>query len=269
MKNNIVDMYLSGISALQISKTLNMKYYRVHKIIKDSGIVFRKNGDNFKKYLVNHDFFEIIDTEEKAYWLGFIAADGHVSRGDQVVITQSTENRDHLQKFLNSIEATNKIRDYVNDTPYKKNTKYSRIVITSKKMVEDLSKLNIVENKSLILVAPDISDSLKRHWIRGYIDGDGSISRTKSKNKKIYEYSLKICGTKEVLTSILSYLGKENQKLYERNYDNKNNYYISIGGNIQTKECLDIIYGDSTIYMDRKYKRYTDLIAQSSKGVTP
>ena len=269
MKENIIDMYLSGMSALQISKMLNMKYYGVHKAIKDSGINFRKNGDNLKKYTANYNFFEKIDTEEKAYWLGFIAADGHVSRGDQVIINQSTANRDHLQKFLNSIEATNKIKDYASDTLYKKNTKYSRIVITSKKMVEDLSRLNIVENKSLILITPDISNSLKRHWIRGYIDGDGSISRTKSKSKRLYEYSLKICGTKEVLTSILLYLGKENQKLYERNYDNKNNYYISIGGNIQTKECLDIIYGNASIYMDRKYKRYTDLLAQSSEGVTP
>lgn len=269
MKENIIDMYLSGISALQISKILNMKYYRVHKTIKDSGIDFRKNGDNFKKYTANYNFFEKIDTEEKAYWLGFIAADGHVSRGDQVIINQSRENKNHLQKFLNSIEATNKIRDYTTDTSYKKNTKYSRVVITSKKMVEDLNKLNIVDNKSLILTVPNIPDSLKRDWIRGYTDGDGSISRTKSKSKKLYEYQLKICGTKEVLTSILSYLGKDNQKLYERNYDNKNNYYISIGGNIQTKECLDIIYGNASIYMDRKYKRYTDLLAQSSEGGTP
>ena len=136
-------------------------------------------------------------------------------------------------------------------------------------MVEDLNKLNVVDNKSLILTVPNIPNSLKRDWIRGYTDGDGSISRTKSKSKKLYEYQLKICGTKEVLTSILSYLGKDNQKLYERNYDNKNNYYISIGGNIQTKECLDIIYGNASIYMDRKYKRYTDLLAQSSEGVTP
>ena len=67
-----------------------MKYCRVHKAIKDSGIDFRKNGDNLKKYTANYNFFEKIDTEEKAYWLGFIAADGHVSRGDQVIIYKNS-----------------------------------------------------------------------------------------------------------------------------------------------------------------------------------
>lgn len=81
----------------------------------------RKNGANLKKYTAYYAFFKEIDTEEKAYWLGFIAADGFITTRDNTVgITLGRKDKNHLFKFTKSISATNPVNDYVADTAYGK-----------------------------------------------------------------------------------------------------------------------------------------------------
>ena len=262
-------MYNDGMSGIKIGEELNITHQQVYYILNKNDVKRRKNGQNWKKYTANYRFFETIDSEEKAYWLGFIAADGYVTKQNKVGITLSSKDKSHLEKFKESISATHPVSDYIGNTPYKNNTEYSKIIITSKEMKYDLVRLGIVENKTLLLSFPLTDSELLKHYVRGYVDGDGSISRTKSSGGNLYEYQLKVAGTKNFLEGILKFLNQSHQKLYKRNQDDKDNYYFSIGGNIQVEKVLDSLYEDSNIYLDRKHQRYLDLKAQSSKVGMP
>nr|DAG90196.1 MAG TPA: endonuclease [Crassvirales sp.] len=55
----------------------------------------------------NRDFFSVIDTEEKAYWLGFLYADGFISAsGNTVGLSISLKDIDHLKKYNNALNYT-------------------------------------------------------------------------------------------------------------------------------------------------------------------
>ena len=84
--------------------------------------------------------------------------------------------------------------------------------IVNKHLWFTLYKLGCVPNKSLILKFPKLSiflnpKDLVKHFVRGYIDGDGCISYVKTNPKDInsnYSPSVSILGTKDFLT-VLSY----------------------------------------------------------------
>ncbi len=87
---------------------LNKNPGTIRDILVKNGVEMRSNKQNSRKYSVNDDYFSIIDTEEKAYWLGFIFADGYISNknGKRVGITLKSSDRDHIIKFAKAISAT-------------------------------------------------------------------------------------------------------------------------------------------------------------------
>lgn len=254
-----IELYSSGKSMTASAELATISVPALQRHLKKLGLV-RSNKINSRRYKINHDFFEKIESEKTAYWLGFIYADGFLSnRKYQKVIGISLGSRDknHLAKFLEDTDANYLVKDYKTTSGYKNNISYSRVYITSEKMFSDLLKAGVLEKKSLKLQFPTwMPSTLKSHFIRGYFDGDGSFA----KNSK-GTYTIKMCGTKEFLKSVLKIFGKENLKLHKARKDKKNTYYISICGMKQIKRIADYLYNDATIYLDRKHERY-NLIKQ-------
>lgn len=256
IEDKIVKMYTEDkISGCKISKELDISLYTVYSVLESKNIKRRSNSINSKKYKCNDNFFNIIDTEEKAYWLGFMYADGYIiSDRDAIGLSLSAEDINHLEKFLASLNANNKISRYTNNI----NREYARVIIYSNKLKNDLISHGCLENKTFKLVFPNIDGNLIRHFIRGYFDGDGSLSKHKAKNG--YTYRFRLCGTSSFLNSVLKYIGFEHKTLNKRHKDrNNDNYDIDIGGNIQVFNIMNYLYNDSTIFLDRKYNRFVDL----------
>ena len=165
----------SKITLREICKKHNISREYASKILKEQGISLRK------KISSDDTLFEKIDTEEKAYWLGFLYADGNVYYNEKRVsyrieLGLAEKDLNHLEKFKKFLNCTNEIK-------YRQNIKAYRIMIGSKKMCNDLIKLGCVPNKSLILTFPtedQVPLELQRHFIRGYFDGDGCITYRKS-----------------------------------------------------------------------------------------
>lgn len=259
------------MSQEKIAKHFKISPKMVSKIMHENNIHIRTNREQALKYTVDENFFETIDTEEKAYWLGFLYADGYIvserkgQNGKCVGLTLSEQDISHLEKFKKSLNFTGNIRKYISKNKSFNTKPYCKIIISSSKLADDLIDKGCFENKTFILKYPtekQVPLHLQKHFIRGYIDGDGTITFTLKKNKNItdkycYDYELKMVGTKELLTGIKKAIGKDKclfrQRFPERN---NNNYYFSLGGNKQVLEMLDYLYGDSTIYLDRKYERY-------------
>lgn len=226
--------------------------------MKDAGIEIIRYR---RKYTLNETFFETIDSEEKAYWLGFIAADGCVYRRT-LSINLNIKDKAHLEKLIAILNSETQIKE-IPGTGYGEGTMIAHLEINSKKLVDDLAKYGIVPRKSLILKPPQIESSLERHWIRGYFDGDGSIiPELKNGNAQ-----LSFCGTKEVIRWIEYKLTNENShSLYSRWKDaTKNSYQFSLGGKDSILRYISYIYDNSTIYLDRKYKKVLELKSRLEK----
>lgn len=201
--------------------------------------------------------FEKIDTEEKAYWLGFLYADGSVgSKEDKIELGLSEKDLKHIEKFKNFMNITNKIS-------YRKNTKSYRISFRSIKCKQDLINKGCVPKKSLVLKFPNenqVPKELIKHFIRGYFDGDGWFTNT----EKCFQIG--IIGTENFIKGFLDTvenINKENKIFKVHREDGAKRYMF--GSYNDVLNFLNWIYKDSKIYLDRKYEHYLDFIQNGSK----
>ena len=252
MNKNILEQYDDGLSISQIASNNNTTNYLVRKILVKNNRIIRTNSFNSRKYSLNEDVFEKIDTEEKAYWLGFMYADGCVHKSSNYVsLSLSVVDISHLEKFKHFLSFDGPIHTYSK----KVGADYSRITLSSKKIKDDLVKHGCVELKTTILTFPEIDESLKYHFIRGYFDGDGSITYVKTQQ----QYKFRLCGTDEFLSSVKNILNIQNPLKQRFPGRGVNNYDIDVGGNIKVYKMLGLLYQNSSIHLDRKFDRFCQL----------
>jgi intein/homing endonuclease len=225
-------------------------------------VLIRKKS--ISKYQVNHNIFQE-ETERSFYLAGFIAADGciRISKTNKtrdyinhrLQISLSRNDKEHLTLIRDLLESTNPIRDYLIENS-KKNPKWndvweSKLLITSKQMVDDLKKFNIVPRKSLIYTFPAWlkKHPLRHHFMRGYFDGDGSFFINSELSYDRLCCSIR--GTEKFL------------KVYRRLLELE----CGKGGNLDTSDraaqlrfkgklslkIRDYLYRDATIYLPRKH----------------
>lgn len=243
-------------------KTMSIKEMSESLIGRTRSSVQNKcNKMGFKKeskYKYNRDFFEEIDTEEKAYWLGFIYADGYVSYSEtnhEMGIELSAKDINHLRKFNKSIDGNVEVSVRTRATFSDVKHKMCAIRLYSKKIVNDLINKNIDKDKTYSKKFPIVEDKLFIHFLRGYFDGDGCIFIDKSKNVIHYD----ITSANE---DILEYIHK---KMYEEygisSYITKEEprldgtvptYKICFKGMTNGFKFGTLIYDNATIYLERK-----------------
>lgn len=257
--DEIIKLYNQGFSIRSIQKQTNHCRAYISKILKENNILIRNNQRTAIKNNIDENYFKKINSKTKAYWLGFIAADGFItsdkSRTQSFGITLSKKDKEHIENFNQCIKSTYKIHDYkAGKTCYNQNSVFSRLLIVNQKMVDNLKKLGIVENKTLVLKFPteeQVSDKYIYDYIRGYMDGDGSIYF--SKNTTYINFT----GQKDFLLKIQEKLGIC-LALYTK--DNIT-YEFSIGGNTQAMKILDKLYYRTNKYnrLYRKYEKYLEI----------
>lgn len=249
-------------------KEITNELNKTNKIKKDSKQIRTKAstiGLSKKKYKFDDKYFEKINTEDKAYWLGFIYADGFIFRGGrnyEVGIQLKDTEYKHLEKFNSDIKGNFKISyRTMPESNYGKYTFKERAIckirIYSKKMYNDLENQGVLQNKTDKEEFPIVDDSLFIHFLRGFFDGDGHIYYKDNKNKslgitnpniKILEY---IKNKLKEDYNISANIYKEKDKKY-RFYVTKTDDYFKL---------LDKMYENANIYLDRKYEKYISLVS--------
>ncbi len=259
--NFIIEQYQLGISSEDIAKQLNIASSTVLRNLVKNNITIRSNSESKRTYKINQNFFENIDNEIKAYYLGFLISDGCVGSNDNsIVLSQIKEDDDSLRLISNYIYGFTKI-EYYKDY---KGTDRSYLTVYSKKWKEDLIKLGCVPNKTFLTKFPDIDEEFHSHFIRGLIDGDGSVLNYDSP-------TITITGTDELLYkieeiiyklfNINGYIGKAIK--YREN--EKNISFLDYNGFFKCKIVGDWIYHNSTIKMNRKYQSYLQILDKNVK----
>lgn len=273
-KEIIRKLYAQKHGSPYIAKKLGVTIGKITRFLEREGIM-RSCSEAAKKYQCNENFFKNIDTEEKAYWLGFFYADGYVSSANQysycIGLSLKRDDKSHIKKFKTTIQSNHPIHDYkTNGSAYKKGTEYSRIIITSKIMYEDAVRQGIVEHKTNIVTPPNIDASLYPAFIRGYFDGDGCVTFFPHNGRM--DAAIKILGTTDFLDFIREFvqqheIAKRVNKYYQRK-ENQEVRSFEFAGVYQVKKFLDIIYNNATVYLDRKYDKYIELSNYLNSRVT-
>ena len=252
--------YLNGLSTIKIAEIYGVSSSLINKWFARLGLKMRSNKINSKIYQANDYYFDEINTPEKAYWLGFMYADGYIlSDSNKIGITLAIKDKEHLESFNKCLNSNYPIKEYCRDTSYKENTEYCRVIISSDKLHEDLIKHGVLKNKTNILEPPKIDYNLIRYFILGYFDGDGSIWLCKS---RCPFYNISFCATDSMCEFINEYLLENNlinKKCKPRKRkDGQIVSCIEFGGNIQVTRIMEHLYGeiDKSIVLKRKYDLY-------------
>ena len=212
-----------------------------------------------RKYSLNESFFAKIDSEKKAYWLGFLSGDGTITE-NKVRLCLAIKDKNHLMKFKKIVNWNGK--DY-----YHKDTGALEVYFRSSRMVTDLAKYYIVPRKTFSVRFPDILESLERHFIRGVFDADGCISRanrttqsTSGKKFVFYGGEFSIGLNKEFVSDIQSRFASLDLPLTSTHYSNKKIGRVRYGGINQLKKIYEYLYKDATIFLERKKELFQDII---------
>lgn len=256
-------MYKKEKNYTKIANKLNVNRKTISYYLKKKGFTSNKkyvrkiDPDKLRKYDYSYceKIFEKINTEEKAYWLGFLYADGYVSnKRNTISLSLKKEDLKHLKEFRSFLKLENKkIQKKEKIIDNKKYISYS-FSFDSEKVKKDLEKLGCINNKTFVLKFPNkkqVPNKMIRHFIRGYIDGDGCI--TNSSTSKI---RLEVLGTKEFLTEYQYWTKNDFNKLCQFS---KSDIYRSIYSGKNAIKILKIIYNNASIYLERKYNKFLQL----------
>ena len=259
IEEKILKEYLDkGLSYVEISHLLNSSVTTLRRYAKKYNLKSKIGSQGARKHRYNHDFFKKIESEEKAYWLGFIAADGcvycdKVNNNYRLQINLKGSDIEHLNKFQKAIGSDYKIMEKLVG---KSKSPVCQLKINSTKMCMDLINLNIIERKSIVFEPPKIPENLISHFIRGYWDGDGWIKEGKGTNKFNVGFVAGINMMdylKEVMPIKLS--------LYKLKY---NDNVLSYESGMHEKICnmYNYLYKDATVFLDRKKEKFDNIMSR-------
>jgi hypothetical protein len=251
-KNEIKQLYLAGKSTRQLAKIYDCSFPTISNLLKEIGVIVKDNVSSVKKYQLNEDYFERVDSEEKAYFLGFIAADGYVNnKYCSLSFAQHVQDKEILTNLIIALGSNHIVKERLMSSG-KKKEKVKRVwlQIINKKIVTDLNNLGIVQKKSLVLNFPSIKEEYYSSFIKGYFDGDGSIFDegfnllgTENLLKKCQQILMKNCGLSETKISKV-----------------KNIYSLNYSGKQQLKRIFDFLYQHKGFKLERKYEKFRSII---------
>ncbi|MGE6964067.1 LAGLIDADG family homing endonuclease [Bacillus thuringiensis] len=225
-----------------------------------TALKIKKKVLTYTTYSYNRDFFENIDCEEKAYWLGFIAADGCIlgggRTGKRLKISLQKGDKAHLEQFVADLDGNIKIKEYKYRTK-KGYYEHVEVSVGSNKLCHDLEALNITKAKSKTLKMSKIHDKLIRHYLRGYIDGDGHFYLSNNQKKSYIEIYI---GSNSMLNYLTSYLNNQGITNYKFHYKKKGLYKIATHDIHSKARLIDLLYRDSTIFLGRKRDKALKII---------
>lgn len=220
-----------------------------------------KNCHNKNMRTIFNEYFFEFETSDVAYWAGFLMADGSVAYKNNsctLSLNLSIKDKEHLNKYIQMLNIICDLKQAEN-----KFGKYYRTTISSPILKDSLKKWGIVPNKTYIGEVPSsIPNNLISHYIRGLIEGDGSIIKNNNiininitNNKNICEWIqkqiLKIHNIKSYIT--LRYKNEKN---------GHETYRLNISRKKDVIKILYWLYEDSNekIRMTRKYNNYIKII---------
>lgn len=258
-KNKLIQLYKDGWSLAGIERHFGISAETVASYNQKLGI----NIEDYYEYRVDYDVhvFDKIDTEEKAYWIGFWYADGNVrEKSNEMNLHLSAVDYEHLLKFKDFMKDTRDesvIRRYNRTSASGNLQEMANYQICNSNLKASMLRLGCIPKKSLILTFPDISifedPNLVYDFIRGYVDGDGCLCENRKR------LALSVRGTKDFLEGIVNFF-PEFKSVYSEIDKRTGNIQFRIGcSHDKADKVATKLYSKAKVFLNRKYLKYTEL----------
>lgn len=267
-KLEIIEKYKTGkYTCADLGREYDRTRKNINHLLRRSGITINRRVSHSKRlYTLNQYYFDSIDTEEKAYFLGLLYADGYNNQQRfKISLKLQCGDLEILEKFnqeINSNRPIKLIKQKIGQNCF-------LLRISSIPMSDRLAELGCFQAKSLTLKFPteeQVPSHLIRHFIRGYFDGDGSFTKGKRKDRNpgvrldvnITSSTLFCSELKNVLSKYIStnfYLGRT------KNCGPFTSILSSCGVQ-QVYIFLNWLYSNCNIYLNRKYQKFLEIKTQ-------
>lgn len=259
--DELIDLYKEHKTLKGVALDLSVSPGFIRKEFKQRGLKYTP-----KIRYVCDDYFFDKQFEESYYWAGMMAADGNVSKQNDISLALAYKDIKHIEKFKTALKSDSPIsvggyNKTIIDGHEVGATAYARFRIRSHVMADNLkTNFNIVPVKTKIYSIPaDVLKSpLVKHFIRGYFDGDGWYSKTYI-NGSGERLSLGLCGTLETMLSIRDIFSANNFGIGSL-YKQKNIYKLTYSSQHSVFLISQYMYKNAICYLDRK-----EFIASTAK----
>lgn len=207
---------------------------------------------------LNEKAFDNMKSEEQFYWLGFMYADGNISKeGNRIEMRLSIKDVEHLEKFRKFLNLSTEIR-----TGTCNGNGFCHLSVRNKHMWNTLNSLGCTPKKTLTLQFPPMSLFKSKenilHFIRGYVDGDGCLTTYLNSKKTSVRTELSLVGTESFLKSVNALFQNKGyiQNKSSEGWDNKA-FDLSFS-NVPSRKIARYLYENATIYLNRKYEKFLE-----------
>ena len=261
-KEKIIKYYYDNpnVKVKEIGQHFKLTKRAMGKLFKEFNISSRRKN----RYTLNEHFFDSIDNELKAYLLGYLFADGFV--GDEeynnIVFSQKKDDMEAVELFKESIKYTGELRIFEPGKASFKNSQDHVVVnFSSEHMANKLRNYGLLKKESYKSL-PKIDNNLLRHFVRGFFDGDGSITLTKShyKDKVYYSGALDIIVNKNLVDFFLNLFSDIHFTIDQSKTDYM--VYLKCHSKKGLKFFYDYFYKDSKYFLSRKKRKFDEIIGR-------
>lgn len=247
----IGEKYKNGMTTIELADMFGVTDHTIAKAIRSIGIEIR--AAKRRSPVENHRFFEIIDTPEKAYYLGWMITDGSVVRdkrrkSNMIRIELIAGDKYIIDKFAMLLGASpEKVKIH-------KTRNHAYFGFTSQEMSEDLSKYGVIPNKTYTAFLPEIKEDLYHHMMRGAFDGNGTITISNG-YPKIGMYGTEmLCN--DFKRELMDKIGFSDNKVSKSTC-----YHVWWSGKENLKKFYEYLYKDcGDLYLKRKKEKFEKYI---------
>ena len=251
--NDVIEMYKNGKALKEIGEVVGASRQSLSRRLKKERVcVIRKDI----MININENIFDNIDSEEKAYWLGFLFADGNISQKNYYVsVNLSIKDKSHLEKLRKFLNYERELITCFTKQGYG----VVRLRVSNKHLWSTLNSIGCIPAKSLTLKFPfDIfnkKNDLIRHFIRGYFDGDGCLTYRDKLHKRP---EVNVIGTEDFLRGMEHFLPVNPMKNLRIKHKENGKIFVWEKDSRVAFKVANFLYKDANIFLERKYNKYLE-----------
>lgn len=261
-----VSLYREGKNTVEIAKLMGKSRASISNYLKHASVEV-KSYTPPRTVELDVTFFDNIDSEKKAYWLGFLLADGHLTK--RALRTElSAKDKDHLQKLIDDLNSTAKIREQMRGNGKNDNLHPSVFTIfCSTPMCDTLRKMgwDNFKKKGDCQILDSVPNELRHHTLRGLFDGDGSVITNGARLTFIDAHPQPVGWFQRHLLSMDPTI-----RIAETSSVNvdQTSWIIRWSGLERIRRIQACLYKDATVFLARKKEKIESLLHDSCTETT-
>lgn len=260
----MTEIYADGVSGTEIAKQFGTTPTTVYGALERQGIERRPSYNGFLG-VCNHDFFNIIDTELKAYFLGAMSGDGCVSQDNEIIFSLKHSDRALVEAFRSALEIGNPVHDVTTDKVfqgYPFRYKAARVSVNSCMLAEALARFGIIPAKTgrtrPALIPGEVPSELEAPYWRGWVDTDGwvgaKVRPCTSSDAKRRQFKVGLTGDRPVVEAFRDYCMRHTPT--EGTIRPNHNIWSYSVTDSYAMQVAAVLYDGATVSLDRKHDAY-------------